>query len=144
MNAKLKLFSVVSVLILLLTGFYVSSVHSTSSNTTTLLVTKVDGVWKVIDATDSTKTHIKVNKNDTIIWEVEGTDAFFQFPAEIFNAVEKSDSLVDGYTKFVKDGHKLKLKIKGDAPSGTYAYAVFCTADGVFARGGSPPIIIVN
>ena len=144
MRTKLKLFSLSLIVVLLLCGFYTTSVHTAASNTTTLLVTKADGVWRVFDATDTTNTHVKVKKNDTIIWEVNGTDAYFQFPDQIFNAVDKSDSLAGGYTKFVKAGHKLKLKIRGDAPAGTYAYAVFCTAGGVFARGGSPPIIIVN
>ena len=80
MSAKLKMFSVVSVLLLLLCGFYSSSVHTAASNTTTLLVMKMDGVWRVVDATDTSNIQIKVKKKDTIVWEVEGTDAVFQFP----------------------------------------------------------------
>ncbi len=144
MSAKLKLFSVVFVLTVLLMGFLIPPT-STSQKTTTLVVMKIDNVWRVVDATDKTNTKVKVKKKDTIVWEVDGTDAFFQFPAELFNPVDQSDSLSGGgYTKFVKDGHKLKLKIKDDAPSGTYEYAIFCSADGVFARGDSPPKIIVE
>ena len=55
-----------------------------------------------------------------------------------------ADSLIGGYTKFVRDGKKLKLKVKDDAPTSTYEYAVFCTADGVFAKGESTPKIIIE
>ena len=144
MSAKLKMFSVVSVLLLLLCGFYSSSVHTAASNTTTLIVTKLDGVWRVVDANDTSNTQIKVKKKDTIVWEVEGTDAVFQFPLHLFDPADSADALTDGYTKTVKAGHKLKLKVRSDAQSGTYEYAVFCKTDGAFARGGSPPKIIVQ
>ncbi|HKI77126.1 MAG TPA: hypothetical protein VKA26_01140 [Ignavibacteriaceae bacterium] len=143
MIAKVRMYSTVLFLTIFLTGF-ISPPVSTVSKSTALVVMKVNDVWMVVDAADKNNTKIKVKKKDTIIWEVEDTDAYFQFPAEIFDPVDQTDSLVNGYTKFIKDGHKLKLKIKGDAPSGTYEYAVFCTADGVFAKGGSPPKIVVE
>lgn len=105
---------------------------------------KVDGVWKVVDATDTSNTQIKVKKKDTIVWKIEGTDAVFQFPQQLFDPADSTDALADGYTKTVKDGHKLKLKVRSDAASGIYEYAVFCKTDGVFARGSSPPKIIVQ
>ncbi len=117
---------------------------SKAPNTYELKVMKIGNVWKVVNATDTTKTKIIVHKKDTIIWTAIGTDAYFQFPDSLFKPVGKEDSLVNGYTKFVKSGHKLKLKVKDSAPSGTYPYAVFCTADGVFARGDSPPKIIIK
>jgi len=109
-----------------------------------LKVIKVEGVWRVVDATDYSKRKVKVKKKDTIVWTVEETDTYFQFPAKMFNPVGKADSLIEGYTKFVRDGKKLKLKVKDDAPAGTYEYAVFCTADGVFAQGESPPKIVIE
>jgi hypothetical protein len=143
MSAKLKLFSVVFILAVFLTGF-LTPPPPPASNTTTLIVMKVGDVWKVVDATDSTNTKIKVKKKDTIVWKVEGTEAVFQFPQQLFDAVDSSDNLTDGYMKTVKNGHKLKLKIRSDAASGTYEYAVFCTTGGVFAKGGSPPKIVVE
>jgi len=87
---------------------------------------------------------VKVKKKDTIIWTAEGTDVYFQFPDALFNPEGAADSLTEGYTKFLKDGKKLKLKVKDNAAPGTYEYAVFCTADGVFAKGESPPKIVIE
>ena len=56
--------------------------------------------------------------------------------------MDAEDSLKSGYTKSLKEGKKLKLKVNDDALEGTYEYAVFCTTDDVFATGGSPPKII--
>ena len=109
-----------------------------------LKVVKVEGVWRVVDATDYTKRKIKVKKKDTIVWNVEGTNAYFQFSTNVFNPAGVSDSLRNGSTKFVRDGKKLKLKVKDDAPVGTHVYAVFCSADGVFAQGESPPRIVIE
>lgn len=75
---------------------------------------------KVADADDYSKSEVKAKKKDTITWIVEGTDAYFQFPVELFHPLEAEDSLKNGYTKFVKDGKKLKLKVKDDALDGTY------------------------
>ncbi len=137
-------------LTVLLGGFFLLTVvlgmysMSPPPKTVTLKVLKVAGVWQVVDASDSTKKPAKVNKKSTIIWDVEGTDTYFQFPDKLFDPVSATDSLNNGYTKFVKDGKKLKLKVKVNTPLGTYEYAIFCTADGVFAIGGSPPKIIVE
>jgi hypothetical protein len=109
-----------------------------------LKIVKVEGVWRVADATDYSKRKVKVKKKDTIVWTVEETDTYFQFPANLFNPAGAADSLIDGYTKFVRDGKKLKLKVKDDAPAGTYEYAVFCITDGVFAQGESPPKIVIE
>jgi hypothetical protein len=109
-----------------------------------LVIMKVDNDWKVVDATDYSKTKVKVKKKDTIVWTLKGTDASLQFPDKLFNAVDPEDSLHNGYTKFLKDGKKLKLKVRDDALSGTYEYAVFCIKDGVFARGDSPPKIVIE
>ena len=143
MRGKLMFFITGFTLLMFIAGFLIVPV-SPSPKTYDLKVMKIGNVWKVVDATDTNKTQVKVKKKDTIIWTIEGTDAYFQFSNNIFNAVEKSDSLVDGYTKYVRDGKKLKLKIKDDAPSGVEVYAVFCTSDQVFARGDSPPKIVIE
>ncbi len=109
-----------------------------------LEVVKIEGIWRVVDASDHSKQKIKVKKKDTIVWTVEGTDAHFQFSTSVFNPKGVSDSLKNGSTKFIADGKKLKLKVKDDAPVGTQVYAVFCSADGVFAQGDSPPQIVIE
>lgn len=143
MNTKLTLSLIGIFLLVSLTGFLVLPV-SPPSKTYDLALIKIGTDWKVVEANDHTKTKVKVKKKDIIVWSVKGTDAYFQFPAELFNPVSSADSLYNGYTKFVKDGKKLKLEVKDDAPAGTYEYAVFCTADGVFAKGGSPPKIVIE
>ncbi len=87
---------------------------------------------------------MKVKKKDKITWIVEGTHSYFQFPLELFDPVDAEDSLKSGYTKFLKEGKKLKLKVNDDALEGTYEYAVFCTTDDVFEVGGSPARIIIE
>jgi hypothetical protein len=109
-----------------------------------LKIVKVEGIWRVVDATDYSKKKIKVKKKDTIVWNVEGTNAYFQFSTNVFNPPSVSDSLRNGSTKFIADGKKLKLKVRDDAPVGTQVYAVFCSEDGVFAQGESPPRIIIE
>ncbi len=109
-----------------------------------LKVVKVEGVWRVVDASDYSKKKIKVKKKDTIVWTVEGTSAHFQFSTSVFNPKGVSDSLRNGSTKFIADGKKLKLKVRDDAPIGPQVYAVFCSADGVFAQGESPPKIVIE
>jgi len=109
-----------------------------------LKVIKIEGVWSVVDASDYSKKKIKVKKKDTIVWTVEGTNAYFQFSNSVFNPKGVSDSLKNGYTKYIADGKKLKLKVKEDAPVGPQVYAIFCSADSVFAQGESPPKIVIE
>ncbi len=109
-----------------------------------LKVVKVEGIWRVVDASDYSKRKVKVKKKDTIVWTVEGTNAYFQFSTSVFNPKSVSDSLRNGSTKYIADGKKLKLKVRDDAPIGIQVYAVFCSADGVFAQGESPPQIIID
>ena len=109
-----------------------------------LKVVKVEGVWRVVDTTDYSKKKIKVKKKDTIVWTVEGTNAYFQFSTSVFKPKSVSDSLKNGSTKYIADGKKLKLKVRDDAPIGVQVYAVFCSTDGVFAQGESPPRIIIE
>ena len=143
MRNKLLLSLVSIFLVLFFTGFIILS-EPPAPKKYELVITKIDNVWRVVDATDYTKTQVKVKKKDTIVWTVKGTDASLQFPGNLFNPVDPEDSLHNGYTKFLKNGKKLKLKVRDDALPGTYEYAVFCITDGVFARGDSPPKIIIK
>ncbi len=143
MKGKLTLSIIGFILAILLTGFFISPV-SPPPKSYDLIIMKIGNVWRVVDATNHTNTKVKVKKKDTITWTIKGSDAYLQFPDKLFNPVSAADSLHNGYTKTLKDGKKLKLKVKDDAASGTYEYAVFCTADGVFAQGDSPPKIVIE
>lgn len=136
--------SILSIVLMMLYVGFIVVPDSPPANKYELKVIKIDGEWKVVDASDYSKTRVKVKQKDTIVWTVAGTNTYFQFPVKLFNPVGTADSLIGGYTKFVRDGKKLKLKVKDDAPAGTYEYAVFCAADGVFARGESPPNIVIE
>lgn len=109
-----------------------------------LKIEKVDGVWKVINMTDSSGIAPVVGRNDKISWAAEGTDVYIQFPDTMFNPVGPPDSLKHGYIKHQLKGKKLQLKVKQNVKAGTYIYAVFCTADSTFAQEKSPPKIIVE
>jgi len=91
--------------------------------------------WKAVDAEDSLATKIKVKKGDEITWEADGSDLYFQFMDE---------QLFGGYTYYLQDGKKLKLVVGDKAEAKTYKYAVFCIADLQYARGDSPPVIVVE
>jgi hypothetical protein len=134
MSAKFKLFTLGFVIIIMLSGFWKPQ-SPPAEKKSTLAVMKIDGVWRVVNSADSSCTVI-VNRNDKIIWTAEETDAEFHFNDAIFDTTDNE--------YYVKDGHKLQLKIKGDAKPGTYEYSVFCIADSVNAIGCSPPKIIVQ
>lgn len=142
MNTKIKMSIFGFILIALLSGFWISQSPPTSKQYT-LAVMKIHDVWRVVNAADSSCT-VRVNKNDKIIWSVNGTNAEFHFNNSIFDPADKDYSLSKGLSEYVKNGHKLQLKIKGDTKPGTYQYSVFCYADSLNAIGCSPPVIIVN
>lgn len=143
MKNKLVILFTGSFILMLLLGMY--TIPSTPpTNKIELNVVKVDSVWKVVDASDYTKYKVKVKKNTTIIWKAVGSDVSFQFPDFLFSPVNAVDNLKGGSTKYLKNGKRLKLKVKNDVPIGTYEYAVFCISDGAFAIGGSPPKIVIE
>jgi hypothetical protein len=141
-NKLLILIAVITALTFFL-GFFWTPVPP-GSTVYELKVIKIEGVWRVVDASDYSKRKVKVKKKDTIVWTIAGTDAYFQFSDSVFDAAGAADSLKNGSTKFVKDGKKLKLKVRDDAPLGPQVYAVFCSADAVFAQGESPPRIVIE
>ncbi len=98
-------------------------------------ITKVKKKWKVVDATDSTKTDIKGKRGQKIVWTANGSDVYFQFMDE---------NLVGNYTRMLKDGQKLTLVIGPNAKKGVNYYAVFCLSDSTYAEGGSPPKITIE
>ena len=141
MRTKLAILLTGSFLLMIMLGTYIVPI-SPPADKYDLIVMKIYDEWRVVDASDHTKSKVKVKKGDRIVWTAEGTNAYFQFPAPLFECAE--DSLDNGYTAFVKDGKKLNCKVKDDAQSGIYEYAVFCTAGGVFAKGDSPPKIVIE
>lgn len=133
MRTKLKLILPFLIIAALIASY--SFTQGPPPTQATLSVIKIDDVWRVVNSADSSCT-VTVNRNDKIIWTAEGTNAEFHFNDAIFDT--------SGSDYYVKDSHKLQLKIKGDAKSGTYEYSVFCLADSVYAIGCSPPKIIVE
>lgn len=107
-------------------------------------IENVGGVWRVVDSTNHANHKIKAHQKDTIIWKAVGTDAYIQFPDSLLDSGGPGNNLINGYTAFLKNGKRLKLKVKGNAKNGWYNYAVFCMADSTFARGDSPPKIIIK
>lgn len=135
----------VAVLLVVLPGYKEKTRSLKQPTQYELTIKKIDNVWRVVDTKNN--AHIMVNKGAKITWRAEGSDVVFQFPREVakyFKAETSDDSLSDGYTKFLKDKKKLKLKVKDDAPPDTVEYAVFVKKDGVFAKGESPPRIIIR
>jgi hypothetical protein len=155
MSAKLKLILPLLIIAILFAG-YTCTMNQQQEKVVskiTIKLIKVDSTWIVrVDSIDDRgnlpdTTKARVNKKTMITWEVVGTDAYFQFPDEIFDEhAPGTNKLSDNYTVLIKDGGKLKLKIKDDNSlvGNTYVYSVFCMQDSTYARGDSPPKIIVN
>lgn len=102
----------------------------------TLSFTKIENEWKVVDSNDTTKTEIEVYRGDTVTWQApEESDVYFQF---------MDDQLTGIYTKVLNRGGSLDLTIGEEAKEGDNPYAVFVYADSVYARGESPPRMIVR
>lgn len=101
----------------------------------TLVIKKINDEWRVVHADDETKSTIVVNRRDRIRWVVEGSGASFQFDDE---------NLFGGNTRVIQEGNPLVLAVGNSARIGAYTYAVFIHTDQVFARGESPPRIIVE
>jgi hypothetical protein len=102
-----------------------------------MTVRMLDRVWRVVDAQDSSKFIIQARRGDTISWTTQGSDASFQFPhAALF---------VEGIIQLtLDDGESVTLTVSPSARKGAYPYAVFIHRDNVYARGQSPPEIIIR
>ncbi len=99
-----------------------------------VIIRIIAGEWRVVLADDENQSDVEARRGDRIRWIVEGSDASFQFP---------DDRVVGHSTRKVRDGNPLVLAITNDAATGTHPYAVFIHKDQTFARGQSPPRIIV-
>lgn len=105
----------------------------------------IDTTWFVVDETNNPKP-IEADKNDDIEWTAEGSDMTFQFPVAMSTLFTNEDgsAVGDAYVIQVASGKKLKLKVKGDAPSGRYVYSVYVKAGDTFAEGSTPPVMIIK
>jgi hypothetical protein len=101
----------------------------------TLVVKVINDEWRVVLEDDYLKSDVTVRRGDRIKWEVEGSDASFQFP----------DSRIFGEnTRVLKDGNSLVLAVSARSPRGEFPYTVFVHESMTYARGQSPPRIIVR
>ena len=118
-----------------------------------LTIKKVNNEWKVVD--ESNATQVKAKTGDKVTWTAVGTNAYFQFIEGKLMAKEKdkdkaskkdeAKSLAEIYiTNKVAAGESVSFIIRASVAKGKYPYAVFCTADSVFATGDSPPKIIIE
>ncbi|MGD9898925.1 MAG: hypothetical protein AB7T22_07320 [Calditrichaceae bacterium] len=100
-----------------------------------LSIIKMKKGWKVVDAADTTKSTIVVDKGDKIIWTAYGSKVYMQF---------LDQKLVGKYTHVIDSGEEFRVTVGNLAKKGPNPYAVFCLADLEFATGDSPPKIVVN
>lgn len=99
-----------------------------------LVVKVIDDEWRVVHKNDESKSTITVKKNDRVSWTAEGSDISLQF----------DESLFGGSSFTIKNGKSKMRPVAPGAKAGEYIYAVFIHSAQVFARGESPPIIIVD
>jgi len=96
---------------------------------------RINNKWKTQDADNHSRTWVKARRGETITWEAEGTDLYFQF---------MDNKLFGDYTKTLKEGQRLSLTVGPNAVKGENKYAVFHYTDKEFVEGDSPPAIIVE
>jgi len=100
------------------------------------VVVKIIGdEWRVVLEDDESKSDVIVRRGDRIRWVVEGSDASFAFPDIRIFGLETRD---------VKDGNPLVMTVSANSPKGSFAYSVFIHESMTYARGQSPPRIIVR
>jgi hypothetical protein len=100
-----------------------------------LIVKVIDGEWRVVFEEDESRSDVTLRRGDRIRWVVEGSDASFQFPdVRIFGQE----------TREVKAGNPMVMAVSENSPKGTFPYTVFIHESMTYARGQSPPRIIVK
>lgn len=100
-------------------------------------VKKLEKRWRTVDMNNRHDFTIRVKKGDEISLSAQGSDASFQFP--------DSTLFIGGIYYFrLNDGESRTLQVAPDAPTGAHTYAVFIHTDKVFAKGESPPKIIIR
>jgi len=100
-----------------------------------LVVKVINDEWRVVFEDDESKSDVTLRRGDRIRWVVEGSDASFQFPdIRIFNE----------NTRVVRAGNPMVMAISAQSPTGNFPYSVFVHESMTYARGQSPPRIIVR
>lgn len=101
-----------------------------------LSVVMQDSVWKIVDSKDPDKVEIEVARGDTVVWKApEESDIYFQF---------MDDRLTGVFTEVANRGESLSLTIGERAKEGENPYAAFVLNDSTYARGESPPRLIIR
>lgn len=91
--------------------------------------------WRVVWEDDDNQSDVTLRRGDRIRWVVDGSDATFTFPdVRIFGQK----------TREVKDGNPLVMAISANSPKGTFEYTVYIQESMTYARGQSPPRIIIR
>lgn len=100
------------------------------------LVVKIIGdEWRVVTEDDDSVSDVTLRRGDRIRWIVQGSDASFAFP----------DSRIFGLeTRDVSDGNPLVMAVSANSPRGKFPYTVFIHESMTYARGQSPPRIIIR
>ncbi len=100
-----------------------------------LVVKLINNEWRVVFEDDYSKSDVTLRRGDRIRWKVEGSDVSFQFPdTRIFG---------DGI-RVVRAGNSMVMAVSANSPTGNFPYAVFVHESMTYARGQSPPRIIVR
>jgi len=98
-------------------------------------VGKLNSKWTVHDHKNPQNRIIKAKRGDKVIWSAVGSGIFLNFPDETLFGTDQASAI---------DGKEIALTVSPNAKAGTYKYSVFCAKDSVFARGDSPPVIIIE
>lgn len=132
---------VVTVLILMMLSFFscgngtIDEMNNDRPERHELACMLVDNVWKIVDAQDSSKTELAVSRGDTVVWHApQNREIFFQF---------MDQELTGEYTQELLPGKSLTLVIGEKAKSGEHKYAVFVYGAKSFAKGESPPRMMI-
>ena len=137
-----KIITVVLISILYILSIYGNAFSQDNNNNPdqrrveyTLVVKVIENEWRVVFEDDYSKSDVTLRRGDRIRWVVEGSDASFQFPdTRIFG---------DGI-KVLRAGNPLVMAVSANSPLGNFPYAVFVHESMNYARGQSPPRIIVR
>lgn len=138
-----KIITSVSISILLIFSMYANPFSSNDADVAQdqrrveyrLVVKVINDEWRVVFEEDYSQSDVTLRRGDRIRWVVEGSDASFQFP----------DTRIFGEnTKLVKAGNSLVMAVSAQSPTGNFPYSVFVHESMTFARGQSPPRIIVR
>lgn len=100
-----------------------------------VVVKLINDEWRVVLEDDESQSDVTLRRGDRIRWIVEGSDASFSFPETRIFGQETRD---------VRAGNPLVLAISQDSPQGEFPYTVFIHESMTYARGQSPPRIIVR